>query len=206
VGAPTDPTQPPSGQPQPPPPQPPAAPPPAQPPAPPPAQPPAPPPQAAQPVAAPIEGWAVKRGIVRVVVLLFGVTYLFYWFYKTRPKVTGELGTRDNVTAQTWGLIVPVLNYFILYWLLRDIALMRMRLGMRAEPEPVIMLVIWIFVSPVGIGLTQQQLNEYWDYRSNGYATDAPLTVTEVLVGYAFWIAYFAIVIIVVIIAVAVSN
>ena len=153
-----------------------------------------------------MEGWAVKRGIVRVVLLLFGVTYLFYWFYKTRPKVTGELGTHDNVTAQTWGLIVPILNYFILYWLLRDIALMRMRLGMPAEPEPVIMLVIWIFVSPVGIGLTQQQLNEYWDYRSNGYATDAPLTVSEVLIGYAFWIAYFAIVIIIVIIAVAVSN
>ena len=35
---------------------------------------------------------------------------------------------------------------------------------------------------------------------------DAPLTVTEVLVGYAFWIAYFAIVIIIVVIAVAVSD
>jgi hypothetical protein len=195
VGAPTDPSQPPYGQPQPPPAQPPAAPPPAQ------------PPQQVEPAAAvPAQGWAVKRSVVRVVLLSFGVTYLFYWFHKTRPKVTAELGTYDNVTGQTWGLLVPILNYFILYWLLRDIAQMRLRLGMRAEPEPVIMLVIWFFVAPVGFGLSQQQLNEYWDYRSGGYATDDPLTVTEVLLAYAFWIVYFAIIVVVIIVAVAASS
>jgi hypothetical protein len=165
------------------------------------------PPQPVQPGAVtPVEGWAVKRGIVRVVLLIFGGTYLFYWFYKTRPKVTAELGTYDNVGAQTWGLLVPILNYFILYWLLRDIFEVRRRIGMATDVEPVIMLVIWIFVSPVGIGLSQQQLNEYWDYRSQGYATDVPLTVTEVVVGFAFWIVYFAIIIIVIIIAVAVNS
>ena len=147
------PNQPPYGQPQPPP-----APPPvrpaaaaagAAPAAPPPAQ----PPQPAQPAAVgSTEGWAVKRGIVRVVVFLFGGTYLFWWFYKTRPKVTAELGTYDNVTAQTWGLLVPILNYFILYWLLRDIAELRRRFAMPNDIDPVVMLVIWIFVSPAGSG------------------------------------------------------
>jgi hypothetical protein len=164
------------------------------------------PPQAAVAGTVPAQGWAVKRGIVRVVLLSFGVTYIFYWFHKTRQKVTAELGTHDNVTGQTWGLIVPILNYFILYWLLRDIAEARRRVGLRADPEPAIMLVIWIFVGPVGIALSQQQLNEYWDYRSGGYATDDPLTFTEVLVGYAFWIVYFALIIVIIIIAVAANS
>ena len=195
VGAPTDPNQPPYGQPQPPPVQPPAAPPPAQ------------PPQPAQPAAvAPVEAWAVKRGVVRVVILIFGGTYLFWWFYKTRPKVTGELGTYDNVTAQTWGLLVPILNYFIIYWLLRDIAEMRRRLGMPNDMDAIVMLVIWIFVSPAGIGLSQNQLNEYWDLRSNGYATEDPITVTEVLAAFALWIFVLVLTIVIVVIAVVVSS
>ena len=191
--------QPPYGQPQPPPAQPPAAPPPATP-------PPAQPPQQVQPVAtAAVEGWAVKRSVVRVVLLLFGGTYIFYWFYKTRPKVTAELGTHDNVTAQTWGLLVPILNWFIIYWLLRDIAEVRRRMGMPNDLDAVVMLVIWIFVSPAGIGLSQNQLNEYWDRRSNGYATDTPLTFAEVLAAVALWIFFILLAVIIVIIAVAVS-
>jgi hypothetical protein len=164
------------------------------------------PPQLAQPAAAaPVEGWAVKRGIVRVVLLVFGGTYVFYWFYKTRPKVTAELGTYDNVTAQTWGLLVPILNWFIIYWLLRDIALVRLRLGMPNDLDPAVMLVIWLFISPAGIGLSQNQLNEYWDRRSNGYATDAPLTFTEVLAALALWIVVVVLAIVGIVIAVAVS-
>jgi hypothetical protein len=67
------------------------------------------------------------------------------------------------------------------------------------------MLVIWIFVSPAGIGLSQNQLNEYWDRRSNGYATDAPLTFAEVLAAVALWIFFILLAVIIIIIAVAVS-
>jgi hypothetical protein len=170
------------------------------------APPPAQPPQAVQPAAAGlVEGWAVKRSVVRVVLLILGGTYILYWFYKTRPKVTAELGTYDNVTAQTWGLIVPILNWFIIYWLLRDIAQARLRLGMPNDLDPVVMLVIWFFVTPVGIGLSQNQLNEYWDRRSNGYATDAPLGFIEVFVAYGLWLVLILLGIIAAIIAVAVS-
>jgi hypothetical protein len=203
MASPQDPNQPPYGQPQPPYGQP--QPPPAQPPA---AQPPAAPPpaQPVQPAAmAAVEGWAVKRSVVRVVLLLFGGTYIFYWFYNTRPKVTAELGTHDNLTAQTWGLLVPILNWFIIYWLLRDIAEVRRRMGMPNDLDAVVMLVIWIFVSPAGIGLSQNQLNEYWDRRSNGYATDAPLTFAEVLAAVALWIFFILLAVIIIIIAVAVS-
>ena len=209
MAAPHDPNQPPDGPSPPPAAQPPVVQPPVvQPPAaPPPVAPlPAQPPQPVQAVAtATVEGWAVKRSVVRVVLLLFGGTYIFYWFYKTRPKVTAELGTHDNVTGQTWGLLVPILNWFIIYWLLRDIAEVRRRMGMPNDLDAVVMLVIWIFISPAGIGLTQNQLNEYWDRRSNGYATDAPLTFAEVLAAVALWIVFLLLTIIVVIIAVAVN-
>jgi hypothetical protein len=192
VAGPTDPNQP--QQPQPPP-VPPAQAPPVQ------APPPVPPPQAVQRAAVGlVEGWAVKRGIVRVVLLIFGGTYVFYWFHKTRPLVTAELGTYDNVTAQTWGLLVPILNWFIIYWLLRDIAEARRRLGMPNDLDAVVMLVIWLFVSPAGIGLSQNQLNEYWDRRSNGYATDAPLTFWEVVAALALWIFFIALAILIAII------
>ena len=51
----------------------------------------------------------------------------------------------------------------------------------------------------------QNQLNEYWDRRSNGYATDAPLTFAEVLAAVALWIFFILLAVIIIIIAVAVS-
>ena len=65
---------------------------------------------------------------------------------------------------------------------------------------------IWIFVSPAGIGLSQNQLNEYWDLRSNGYATEDPITFIEVLAAFALWIFFFIVLIVVIIAAAAASS
>lgn len=156
----------------------------------------------------PSEGWAVKRSVVRVVVLLlisFGF-YLFYWFYKTRQKVTAELGTHDNVGGQTVGLIVPILNWFIIYWLLRDVAEARRRAGLQNDIEPILMLVIWFFIAPVGIGMSQSQLNQYWDLRSQGHATDEPLTIGEIAVGVLPGILFFVLWVVLIIIIVAAGS
>jgi hypothetical protein len=209
MSAPNDPNQP--DQPPPPPPQqqPPPPPPPVPQQPPPAAPPPAAPPAAAQPAAAlPVEGWEVKRSVVRVVVLLivsFGF-YVFYWFYKTRQKVTAELGTYDNVGGQTIGLVVPILNWFIIYWLLRDVHEARRRMGLQTDMEPIIMLVIWLVFSPVGLALTQSQLNEYWDVRSQGYARDAPLTFGEIAIGVVPGLFFFAFWIVLIIIIAAASS
>ena len=42
-----------------------------------------------------------------------------YWFYVTRKLFDGEIAAgRDDALLHTHGLYVPVLNVFILYWLL----------------------------------------------------------------------------------------
>jgi hypothetical protein len=162
-----------------------------------------------QPVAAaPVEGWAVKRSVVRVVVLLLVSLgfYLFYWFYKTREKITAELGTQDNVGLQTWGLLVPILNWFILYWLLRDIAEARRRIGLPEDMDPILATVIWLLVGPVGIGLSQNSLNQYWDTRSNGYATDAKMTAAEIAVAIVPLVLWGLFIVIAIVAAVAGSS
>lgn len=69
----------------------------------------------------------VKRSVLRVVgleIVTLGL-YYYYWFYVTRQHLKEELGSDDNVGLQTLGLIVPILQAFILYWLYRDISKLR---------------------------------------------------------------------------------
>ena len=120
--------------------------------------------------------------------------------------MTAELGTYDNVGGQTVGLIVPILNWFIIYWLLRDVAEARRRAGLQNDIEPILMLVIWFFIAPVGIGMSQSQLNQYWDLRSQGYATDEPLTIGEIAVGVLPGILFFVLWVVLIIIIVAAGS
>lgn len=139
---------------------------------------------------------AVKRSVLRVLVfaILSGGLYSFYWFYVTRKRATEELGTNDQVGLQTLGLIVPILNFFIIYWLFRDIDKLQKNAGLAGFPA------LWFVVGPIilsfipfvnfiaGIvwlviyGLVISKYNEYWDKKSNGQATDAKVTTNEVLV------------------------
>ena len=68
------------------------------------------------------------------------------------------------------------------------------------------MLVIWFFISPVGIGMTQAQLNQYWDVRSQGHATDDPLTIGEIAVGVLPGILFFVLWILLIVILVAAGS
>ncbi len=79
---------------------------------------------------------AVKRSVLRVLGLTIVTSglYLFYWFYVTKGRLKSELKTDDNVGLQTVGLIVPILNAFILYWLYRDIN--QARSGKQLETFP----------------------------------------------------------------------
>jgi hypothetical protein len=101
---------------------------------------------------------------------------------------------------------VPILNWFILYWLLRDIAEARRRIGLPEDIDPILLTVIWLLVGPVGIGLSQNSLNQYWDVRSNGYATDAKLTAGEIAVGIVPGALWLLLMIVVIIAAIASSN
>lgn len=125
---------------------------------------------------------AIKRSLVRCAVafvLSFGV-YSFYWFFQYRKRMNAELGKNDDAALHTAGMLVPFLNWYLVYLLWKDISDARVRTGL-AE-FPVIPYVIGaIFIYPVFYGLVNASLNEYWDRRTGGQAVDAPWTRGEKL-------------------------
>lgn len=155
---------------------------------------------------------AVKRSVIRVFgfgILSLGL-YSLYWFYVTRKAVTAELGSGDNAGLQTIGLIVPILNFFITYWLFRDINKLRVKQNLPGIPVgaylgtliasavlgwiPLIGMIIAIGALVV-YGLVVSKLNEYWDRKTNGQATDAKVTggeIAVVLVGLVLFVAVIA--------------
>jgi len=154
----------------------------------------------------PLPDPAVKRPLGRTIlfmVLSMGF-YHFYWFYKTRPLVTAEVGGKDDAGLQTAGLAVPILQFFIIYWLWRDIDLMRRRLGLSEVPALLyVLLSAFIpFAQIVCYVLVAEKLTEYWDWRTQGQATDAPTTggeIAVVIAGATFFFLYFAVTIAVIV-------
>lgn len=164
--------------------------------------------QAAQQPGFPSGGYPVKRGAGRVLgfsILSFGL-YGFYWFYVTREQMTREVGGDDNVGLQTAGQIVPILNFVIIYWLWRDINIARTRVGLPEFNIPVYLVLSILGLSPIFYCLVVSRLNEYWDRRTNGQATDAPVTGGEkavVAVGAVLMLLYILFIIVAIILAAA---
>ena len=125
--------------------------------------------------------FAVKRPLGRtwgLSVVSFGL-YSYVWFYIHRKLIDGEMGEgKDDALLHTLGLLVPVLNFFIVHWLWRDLNTLRVRVGMPEFPE-IAYVVGSIFLAPVFYSLVLNELNEYWDVRTQGLATDAPITTAE---------------------------
>jgi hypothetical protein len=114
-----------------------------------------------------------------------------YWFYVTRRLFDGETGRgRNDALLHTLGLYVPVLNVFILYWLFRDLSELRQRVGLAALPVPAYV-VGGVFLQPVVYSIALGQVNEFWDVRTQGHATEAPTPGVEkavIAVGASFWL------------------
>jgi hypothetical protein len=144
-------------------------------------------PWSAPPVGVPAVGpaageLAIKRSLVRCLlatVLSFGV-YSFWWFYQYRRRVSAELGKADDAGLHTAGLLVPFLNYYIIYLLWNDISDARVRVGLSDVPA-VAYVIGSIFVAPIFYGIVNAELNEYWDRRTGGRAIEAPWTAGEKL-------------------------
>ncbi len=129
---------------------------------------------------------AVKRSVVRVIVLsiLSVGLYGFYWFYVTRQQVTEEVGGNDAVGLQTVGLLVPILNWFIIYWLWRDINKLRTKETGQSFPVGLFLVLSILFgiAAIVIYPLVVSYLNEYWDKKTGGQATNAPVSGGEIAV------------------------
>jgi hypothetical protein len=138
---------------------------------------------------------AIKRSVVRALgfgILSFGL-YTFYWFYVTRKEVSRELGTDDDAALQTAGLLVPVLNWVITYWLWRDINHLRARVGLPEFSIPLYLVLSILGLMVIFYPLVVSHLNEYWDRRTGGLATNAVVTRNEKLVvaaGALLWVLW----------------
>ena len=137
--------------------------------------------------------YAVKYGLGRAWVssMLSVGLWTGYWFYVNRRLFDGETGRgRDDAVIHTLGLYVPVLNVFILYWLFRDLSELRRRIGLSELPVPAYV-VGGVFLQPVLYSIALGKVNEFWDMRTQGLATEAPTPGVEkavIAVGAAFWI------------------
>jgi len=154
--------------------------------------------------------YAVKYGLGRAwgfTVASFGI-WGFVWFHRNRKLFDGELGTgRDDALPHTFALLVPVLNLFVIHWLWRDISEARRRLGMEPFPD-VPYLVGAVFLAPVFYSIVLGHVNEYWDVRTQGLASDAPVSTGEKLAlaaGIAFWL-FFVLLIVLAIVILAVAG
>lgn len=148
----------------------------------------------------------VKRGWVRV--LLFSLfsfgLYTIYWFYVTRRAVFREQGKASSAGLHTLGLFVPILQFFIYYWLVKDIAELSQKAGAKEVSVPLLFL-LWVFVGIIGLILTQVAFNDYWDKKLGQNAADIPVKAIEILtvvVAALFWTAFFVLMFVIVIFAV----
>jgi hypothetical protein len=166
--------------------------------------------QAAAPSAGGLsEGYGVKTPMGRAIlfsIISFGI-WTIWWFYVNKKRFDRELG-KDEATLHTAGLFVPILSFVIIYWFWRDVNDLRQRLGMEEMPV-VLYLVLAIFgLQWIAYPLVLPKINEYWDRRSNGLATESQVTGGEKIVvgiGVAFWVFWLLIIVIVIIAAVASS-
>jgi len=140
-----------------------------------------------------VNPYAVKYSIGRAWIysmLSIGL-WTAYWFYVTRKLFDGETGRgRDDAVLHTLGLYVPVLNIFILYWLYRDLNELRQRVGLTELPVPAYV-VGGVFLAPVIYSIALGKVNEFWDVRTQGLATEASMPGAEkavVAVGASFWV------------------
>jgi hypothetical protein len=174
--------------------------------------PPTPPGYAAAPAPPLADAYAIKRPVGRVIafsILSFGI-YGFYWFYVTRKQLNAEMRSGDDAGLYTAGLLVPILNVIITYWLWRDVDNLRRHVGL-----PSFNVVLWIvlamfvpFAALVIYPMVVNRVNEYWDVRTQNRAVNARVGAGEkaiVAIGGLFW-ALWLLIAIVAILAASASS
>jgi hypothetical protein len=142
-----------------------------------------------------VNPYAVKYSLGRAwgyAALSFGL-WTFYWFHVNRRLLDGETGRgRDDALLHTLGLLVPVLNVFVVYWLYRDLDEVRRRTGLPGLPVGGYV-VGAILAAPILYSIALGKLNEYWDMRTQGLASESPTTGGEkavLIVGAAIWLLW----------------
>ena len=107
--------------------------------------------------------------------------WAIWWLHTTRRRLDAELGDgRDDALKHTLLYFVPIANFFVVYWLWRDLDGLRRRVGLK--PMPVLGYVLGaVLLAPVFYAIVLNRYNQYWDVRFEGHALSAPVTTGEKL-------------------------
>ena len=125
--------------------------------------------------------YAVKYSLGRAwgYTALSAGSWLIYWFHRTRKLFDGELARgRDDALRHSIGLCVPILNIFVLYWLYRDMDELRRWYGLPEIPVGAYVAGGVLFPA-VMYSIALGKVNEFWDVRTRGLATDAQTARAE---------------------------
>ncbi len=159
-----------------------------------------------------VEAWRVKFPVGRAwwyTILSWG-GWGAYFVYATRKLFDRELASgRDDAAFHAVGAFIPVLNFFVTYWLWRDLDLLRRRAGLPGF-EVVLFLVLTIFGgAPVTYTIVLHRLNEYWDWRSRGWASEARVSTAEkwiVGIGAALWGLFLLLIVLALVLVIALAS
>ena len=141
-------------------------------------------------------------------IITWGV-WAVWWLHTTRQRFDAELGDgRDDALKHTLLYFVPIANYFVIYWLWRDMNVLRRRVGLPGFPVAGYVLGA-ILLAPVFFTLALNRHNEYWDARFPGQAVDAPIGTGEkvaIALGIVVFLLYMVLFALLIITFVVVSS
>ena len=119
--------------------------------------------------------------------------WLIFWFHRTRGLLDGELARgRDDALLHSIGLVIPVWNIFVLYWLYRDLDELRRWNGLPGLEVP-LYTIGGVLAPALTYSIALGRFNELWDRRTGGLAVEAPVSRGEQAVlaaGAVLWLLY----------------
>ena len=125
-------------------------------------------------------------------IITWGV-WAVWWLHATRRRFDAELANgRDDALKHSLLYFVPIANYFVIYWLWRDLDILRQRVGLPSMPVTGYVLGA-VLLAPVFFTIVLNRYNEYWDVRLEGRALPAPVTTSEkvaIAVGVVVFLLY----------------
>ena len=121
----------------------------------------------AAPAAAPSSGGVKGKVENPTTVLILGFVtcglYPLYWMWLRTKEVNDYLGEqRINPMFVFPGCVCFPVVLYAMFLMLKSLPDMQKKAGVEAKDELVLHLVLFLFISPVGMYLFQQKLNEIW--------------------------------------------
>jgi hypothetical protein len=135
---------------------------------------------------------AVIRSVGRCILLTlvsFGL-WAFAWVYHTADEVSPAAGEKASPALRMVGLVIPLVNIFVLFLSWRDIDNFLKRYGAK-DFHVVLFLLLTIFIPFAAIFtyiIVQGRLNDGWQTATGGQATDAPMQPVDWIFVLAGWL------------------